>query len=48
MGDNITPSEAIFIDDNENNIASAIKFGLNGYVFDGNVQKLEKYLENIL
>ena len=45
---NINPSEAIFIDDNENNIDSAIKFGLNGYIFDGDAKKLEAYLETIL
>ncbi|MBO5440226.1 MAG: HAD family phosphatase [Clostridia bacterium] len=45
---NIEPSEAIFIDDNENNIASAKKFGLNGYIFDGDAKKLEAYLDTIL
>lgn len=45
---NINPNEAIFIDDNEKNIESAIKFGLNGYVFDGNVSKLENYLDELL
>ena len=45
---NINPSEAIFIDDNASNIASAIDFGLNGYIFDGDVSKLEEYLDTIL
>ena len=45
---NINPSEAIFIDDNKNNIDSAIKFGLNGYIFDGDAKKLEAYLDTIL
>lgn len=45
---NIEPSEAIFIDDNENNVASAKKFGLNGYIFDGDAKKLEAYLDTIL
>ena len=45
---NIEPSKAIFIDDNENNIASAKKFGLNGYIFDGDAKKLEAYLDTIL
>lgn len=44
----IVPSEAIFIDDNANNIESAKKFGLNGYIFDGDVSKLKKYLSTIL
>lgn len=45
---NINPREAIFIDDNASNIASAIDFGLNGYIFDGDVSKLEEYLDKIL
>ena len=45
---NINPREAIFIDDNASNIASAIDFGLNGYIFDGDVSKLEEYLDEIL
>ena len=44
----IVPSEAIFIDDNVNNIEAAKKFGLNGYIFDGDAKKLEKYLDTIL
>lgn len=44
----INPSEAIFIDDNKNNIEAAKKFGLNGYIFDGDAKKLEKYLDTIL
>ena len=45
---NINPKEAIFIDDNELNIKAAVQFGLNGYVFDGDVEKLENYLDTIL
>lgn len=45
---NIVPNEAIFIDDNANNIESAKKFGLNGYIFDGDVNKLREYLDTIL
>lgn len=45
---NINPAESIFIDDNKNNIDSAIKFGLNGYIFDGDPKKLEAYLDTIL
>ncbi len=44
----IIPNEAIFIDDNEKNIEAAKKFGLNGYIFDGDVKKLEAYLDTIL
>ncbi len=45
---NINPAESIFIDDNKNNIDSAIKFGLNAYLFDGDAKKLEAYLDTIL
>ena len=45
---NIEPSEAIFIDDNAGNIEAAKKFGLNGYIFDGDADKLRKYLDTIL
>ena len=30
------------------NIEAAKKFGLNGYIFDGDAKKLEKYLDSIL
>ncbi len=45
---NISKEESIFIDDNEKNIEAAKKFGLNGYIFDGDVKKLENYLDTIL
>ena len=45
---NINPGEAIFIDDNAGNIKSAIEFGINGYIFDGDVDKLESYLDSVL
>ena len=44
----IKPQESIFIDDNEINIASAQKYGLNTYLFDGDAKKLEGYLESLL
>lgn len=44
----IIPSEALFIDDSEKNIAGARAFGINGYLFDGDVTKLRKYLDNAL
>lgn len=40
----IKPSESIFIDDNKANILGAENFGIKGYLFDGDVQKLKKYL----
>ena len=39
--------ETLFIDDREDNIQGAKKVGINGYVFDGNVKKLEEYLKSI-
>ena len=44
----ILPEETVFIDDNPDNIAGAECFGIAGYLFDGDAEKLEKYLENIL
>ena len=41
---NILPSETIFIDDSEKNIRGAINFGIEGYLFDGDVEKLRKNL----
>ena len=45
---NIQPNETVFIDDNENNIKGAQAFGIQGYLFDGNAEKLRKYLYGIL
>ncbi|MBQ8546369.1 MAG: HAD family phosphatase [Clostridia bacterium] len=44
----ITPSEAIFVDDRIENIEGAIAYGIQGYVFDGDSEKLKKYLDKIL
>ena len=44
----INPYEAIFVDDNPNNIASSIEFGLNGYLFDKDAEKLKAYFDEIL
>ena len=43
----ILPEETVFIDDNPVNIAAAEAFGIRGYVFDGNVEKLENFLRSI-
>lgn len=45
---NISPDETLFIDDSEKNINGAESFGIKGYLFDGNVGKLKKYLEKII
>ncbi len=44
---NILPSETLFIDDLQKNIDGAKKCGINGYVFDGDVQKLERYIDEL-
>ena len=40
----LTAEECIFIDDIADNIASAIAVGIDGYLFDGNVDELRKYI----
>lgn len=40
----IEPSETIFVDDNEKNVCGANRFGIEGYLFDGDVQRLRAYL----
>lgn len=42
---NLIPEECLFIDDRRENIESAIKCGLNGYVF--NYNEFDKFLEEI-
>lgn len=44
----ISADETVFIDDNEKNIAGARSFGILGYLFDGEPEKLRKYLDEIL
>lgn len=45
---NLDPSETIFVDDRRDNIEGAEKYGIQGYLFDGDANKLRKYLEKIL
>ncbi len=44
----ILPSEALFVDDNEKNIRGGEAYGICGYLFDGDVQRLRKYLNQII
>lgn len=44
----ILPEETIFIDDSPKNIAGAEAFGIRGYLFDGNVSRLQSFLDEIL
>jgi len=41
----LKPEETVFIDDRAENIAGAAAVGIDGYLFDGNSEKLWKYLE---
>ena len=40
----ILPEETLFIDDSPKNIAGAEAYGIRGYLFDGDVQRLRAYL----
>ena len=44
----IKAEETVFVDDNRGNIEGATSFGINGYLFDGDVDKLRKYLDRTL
>jgi sugar phosphate isomerase/epimerase/FMN phosphatase YigB (HAD superfamily) len=44
----LIPEECIFIDDRADNIEGAENFGINGYIFDGDVLRLKKHLINLL
>ncbi len=44
----LIPNECVFVDDNTANINSANSFGINGYLFDGDVERLKKYLDEAL
>jgi len=44
----INKEECIFVDDSQKNIDGAIRFGLQGYCFDGNVKKLRETLFALL
>lgn len=44
---NLMPDECIFIDDNPINVEGAEQIGIKGYVFDGNINKLRCYLNNL-
>ena len=42
---NLTPSETLFVDDNEMNINGALKFGIVSYLFDGDSKALYNYIK---
>lgn len=43
----LTPSETLFIDDNEQNVDGADKFGIIAYHFDGNALTLYDYINGL-
>ena len=43
----LIPNEMLFIDDSIKNITGAKAFGINGYLFDGDVEKLNEYIKTI-
>ena len=43
----ILPEETLFIDDSEKNINGAQAYGLKGYVFDGNADRLRAYIDTL-
>ena len=44
----LRPEETLFIDDSPKNIAGAEAYGIRGYIFDGDVEKLGAYLDEVL
>ena len=44
----LSPEETLFIDDRADNIEGALRCGLKGYIFDGDVNRLRDYLDSIL
>ena len=42
---NVLPEETLFVDDSEKNIEGARAFGINAYLFDGDSERLKKYIE---
>ena len=43
----ILPDETLFVDDSEKNIKGAEAVGIHGYLFDGDADKLRKYVEEL-
>ena len=44
----LSPEETLFIDDRADNIEGALRCGLKGCIFDGDVNRLRDYLDSIL
>jgi len=44
----LEPGQTVFVDDNPGNIAGAEAFGMKGYLFNGDADKLKKFIEKEL
>ena len=44
---NLTPCQTLFIDDNENNVKGADKFGIAAYHFDGDSKNLHNFISSL-
>ena len=44
----LVPGQTLFVDDNPGNIAGAEAFGIKGYLFNGDADKLKKFIEKEL
>ena len=44
----IKKEESIFIDDSEKNVRGACEYGISAYLFDGDTERLKKYLFDLL
>ena len=44
----ILPSETLFVDDSEKNVKGAMSVGINGYIFDGDAEKLRLYIDTLV
>ena len=43
----IEPSETLFVDDSQKNIAGADAFGIKGYLFDGDSTELRRFVDSL-
>ena len=47
-GGNFIPAQTLFVDDKPTNVQGARDYGLQAYLFDGDVQALRTYLDSVL
>ena len=44
----LVPEETLFVDDSAKNVDGARAFGIDAYLFDGDVKRLERYIRGVL